>query len=491
MSKRPLHARIERSAADRQPAHHTTLSTGSAWFSYLSLWDRPKENPDGAARAGFRNPWPSWYKPTRLELWNALRWSRPGQEEYVKLALSHLPDAQDPDPERLPSFARANDAPGSAAYQAARLLQSEQPDFTFDPSSHRAKVTWLGHASILLQLPPIKDGGKPFCCLFDPIFSWRCSPSRLAGPIRSYAPPCDAQALPPVDIILISHSHYDHLDYDSIMALWEAHKESVRFMVPLGNLPWFVSCGIPADRVTELDWWDAAHLTISPTETTGGATIWCTPAQHSSGRAPTDVNSTLWASWYIVTSGSSPYRAFFAGDSGYQFHESPDWPPSPSSGIPDKIETDTDEKFPVCPAFAEIATRIGTPDLFLLPVSVGATYSYLRSFAYVPDSINPLPYINPGYTAVTHMPPWDAVRVLRTMIENSSRGDNSDPPVAIGVHWGTFVVDPTEVLMTLGQLEWACQQQGVAFARSVESGEINEKQEACFLALNQGQSVEL
>ncbi len=210
-----------------------------------------------------------------------------------------------------------------------------------------------------------------------------------------------------------------------------------------------------------------------------------------------DNNSALWASWYISSSGPKPYRVFFAGDSGYQFHDSVDWPPTQSSTQAptahgyEAAEISENDKHPACPAFAEIKAKLGVPHALLLPVSVGATYGYVRSFTYLSDAASPFPHHNPGLTGAAHMPPWDAVRVLRTMTDDNRQGEDGDGPVAIAMHWGTFVPEPTEVLMTLGQLEWACQQQNVAFARSYGAGKKAMGARACFLALNHGQSVEL
>lgn len=504
MAKDVLDIHVERNQNDALPTHHIIGNIGrdgtSYWASWVpSLGNTPREaGTNNLSRTEFRNPWPSWHKPTQKEVWDALHWTRarPDQDAYIKLATSHLQDDSDQNPQKLPRFKTISDGLNSISGQAARLLQSEKPDFTFDPSTHRAKVTWLGHASMLLQLPPLEENDQPLCCLFDPIFSLRCSPSKLAGPARSYPPPCSPQSLPPVDVVLISHNHYDHLDYDSITALWKFNKNHIRFLVPLGNAQWFVDCGIPADRVSELDWWESAHLSRSKSDIAKKVTIWCTPAQHSSGRSISDTNSTLWSSWYITSPGPRPCRVFFAGDSGYQFHDSPEWPPSPSNvtstafkseGLSD---TNQDEKFPVCPIYTEIASRLGVPHLLLLPVSVGATYSYFRSFTYLPDSLSPFPHHSPGLTAAAHMPPWDAVRVLRVMTYTATRAEDGDWPVAIAMHWGTFVPEPTEILMTLGQLEWACKQHNVAFSRSLVEGKKGKDAKACFLVLNHGQSVD-
>jgi len=508
-----LDIRIERHKTDSVPRHHVVAARSTAtWTSYLPRWNstltesRPPARPllsrgsstvegrrrssDKAERIGFCNPWPSWHKATQKETWDALEWGS-DNDPCIQLAVSAAASTTESSkPTSSKPFQRkAKDFDRNRAQEAGQLLRVLDPDFSFNAAVQDAKVTWLGHAGTLVQLPSLKEGLRPFRCIFDPIFSMRCSPIQAAGPIRAYLPPCEIKALPPIDVVMISHNHYDHLDYDTIMGLWEHHKSCIHFLVPLGNKQWFVDSGISADRVSEMDWWDSIHLSHPDTQT---LKITCTPAQHGSGRSGLDTNASLWSSWYIEHP-AKPYRVFFAGDSGYQFHASPNWPPSPRTSdrkVTDKVNSDVDTAYPTypaCPAFAEIADRIGSPHLLLLPISVGATYSYLRSNVPLPDSISPFPRHKSGLTGANHMPPWDAVRVLRLM---ASKADPKDQPsVAIGIHWGTFVTEPVEVLKTLGQLQCACENHGVDFARSLDSKQ--NRKELCFLALNHGQSVDV
>ena len=475
---------VKRHIYDEGPAHHLPPSvTKAGLVSYMPEWMSGTTSTDG-----FVNPWPSWHKPSPTEVWRAFEWG------------------DDTDPCIEIARRSADEALGSSKGNASdkdradHLLKVTAPDFS-TPLDGGCKTTWLGHAGILVQLPPLEDGGRPVRCLFDPMFSMRCSPSQYAGPIRSYPPPCAVEDLPPVDVVIISHSHFDHLDYDTIMALWAKDKKTVRFLVPLGNRKWFIDCGIDSDRVTECDWWDAARL--STQAGLFGLKITCTPAQHNSGRFG-DANMSLWASWYIEHAAvrGTPYRIFFAGDTGYQWHESPGWPPIPPSHcdlsaadlqkLIAKVDDDSPTaKYPACPVFKQIAERLGAPDLLLLPVSVGATYDYLRSFSGpLPNSVNPFPRHSPGVTAHNHMPPWDAVRVLKVMTEATSTDKRLHPPTALAMHWGTFITHPTEVLKTLGQLEWACQAHGVDFARSIMArSESETSQQALFVALSHGESV--
>src|SRR5690625_2854226 len=156
--------------------------------------------------------------------------------------------------------------------------------------------TWLGHATALIEI----DGYR---VLTDPVFSDRCSPSDAVGPKRLHPPPVELAALPAVDVIVISHDHYDHLDIDTVTGL--ARSQRAPFVVPLGVGAHLRAWGIPADRIVELDWDE--HTTL------GELTLTCTPARHFSGRFLTR-NLTLWASWVIAGPG---HRVYFGGDSGY------------------------------------------------------------------------------------------------------------------------------------------------------------------------------
>jgi N-acyl-phosphatidylethanolamine-hydrolysing phospholipase D len=511
MASSPLNITVTRNECERTPEHHV-VAKPSSWTSILSPWTPTSNNGNKRNRSrdrsqhgsdsitSFRNPWPSFHKPTRQELWSSLAFGV-DEDPCIELAASHVPEA-------LTDGSSKN----IRDKQAAHLLCIEKPDFSFDGHTHRSKSTWLGHASMLLQLPSLEAEGSPVRVLFDPMFSMRCSPSQSVGPIRSYLPPCKLEDLPPIHVVLISHSHYDHLDYESIKQLWKLHSSTIRFIVPLKNKKWFIECGIAADRVKELDWWESSTITASGAED-AQIQITCTPAQHGSGRDGADANTTLWSSWYLEhrAAHGNPYRIFFAGDTGYQFHGDPAWPPQPPSAAaktapepssapkqPKSRRTRSKEAnalaadYPACPAFSEITTRLGPPHLLYLPLALGATWAYFKSFFsnYLPDSLDPFPRHSPGIAGTIHMPPWDAVRVFREMTDQTPSDLESHRPIAIGMHWGTFVTDQTEVLKTLGQLEWACSQQDVDFLRLPEASQGKDEQRACFLALNHGQSVE-
>jgi L-ascorbate metabolism protein UlaG (beta-lactamase superfamily) len=162
-----------------------------------------------------------------------------------------------------------------------------------DDASH---VIRLGHSSLLLKLQ-----GKYW--LVDPVFSERASPVRFAGPRRYSELPLRLEELPDIEGVVISHDHYDHLDARTMAFLYTRAR---RYLVPLGVKARLVGMGVPAHRITELDWWQSIVL--------DGLVITATPAQHFSGRSPWDTNRTLWASWVFESAGQ---RIFFSGDSGY------------------------------------------------------------------------------------------------------------------------------------------------------------------------------
>ncbi len=155
-------------------------------------------------------------------------------------------------------------------------------------------VTWIGHATVLVQMDH-----RTF--LTDPIWSEKPFPVSFVGPKR-FAPPALAlEALPPIDFVLISHNHYDHLDVPTLRWLAAA---GTRFLVPLGDAAWLRRAGI--EPVEELDWWERRDV--------AGLEVHCVPAQHWSGRRLTDDCASLWSGWVVT----GPTRRFyFAGDSGY------------------------------------------------------------------------------------------------------------------------------------------------------------------------------
>ncbi len=158
------------------------------------------------------------------------------------------------------------------------------------------RATWLGHSTVLLEM----DGVR---VLTDPVWSERISPFGIMAPKRFQAVPATIADLPPLDAILISHDHFDHLDHGSVRQLAPL---GVPFVTALGVGKYLQAWGVPATQIIELDWWQQAKLK-------GGDLVFtATPSQHFSGRVG-GRNATLWASWVIQGRGR---KVFFSGDTG-------------------------------------------------------------------------------------------------------------------------------------------------------------------------------
>lgn len=181
------------------------------------------------------------------------------------------------------------------------------------------RATWLGHSTVLLEI----DGAR---VLTDPVWGERASPVAFAGPKRFQPVPVAVSDLPEVDAVIVSHDHYDHLDYPTILQL---AKRRVPFFTSLGVGAHLQAWGVPAERITELDWWEQANVPGT------GLTIDAAPSQHFSGRGLGSRNATLWSS--LVVRGPK-HAVFFSGDTG------------------------------LTPEYAEIARRFGAFDLVMLEV---------------------------------------------------------------------------------------------------------------------------
>lgn len=179
------------------------------------------------------------------------------------------------------------------------------------------RVTFVNHATTLLQLD-----GVNFLC--DPIWSERAAPFSFVGPKRVRPPGLKFEDLPPIDVVLVSHNHYDHLDLATLTRLAHAFPD-VRFVVGLGNAPLLAGAGLK--NVEEVDWWQTSRV--------AGVDIISVPMQHVSNRGWFDRNATLWTG-YVVQSASGP--VLFAGDTGFGPH------------------------------YAEIAKRVGPLRLAVLPI---------------------------------------------------------------------------------------------------------------------------
>lgn len=187
-------------------------------------------------------------------------------------------------------------------------------------------VTWLGHASALWQV-----GGLNL--LTDPHFSERASPVSFAGPRRLTPPALRVDQLPHIDLVLISHNHYDHLDADTVKALAEQPGGPPLFLVPLGVEKWLAAEGITHTR--RVDWWDRYEAPAAA----GPVTVHFVPAHHWSSRTPWDRRATLWGGFVVQAAmDDDTVSLYFAGDTGY------------------------------APDFAEIGRRFGGFDLAMIPV---------------------------------------------------------------------------------------------------------------------------
>ncbi|WP_351236621.1 MBL fold metallo-hydrolase [Streptomyces sp. NPDC002133] len=166
-----------------------------------------------------------------------------------------------------------------------------------EPPVSGLRLTWMGHSSVLAEI----DGRR---VLFDPVWGSRCSPFAFAGPKRLHPVPAPLASLGPVDVVVISHDHYDHLDLSTIRAL--AATDTL-FVVPLGVGAHLERWGVSEGRLRELDWTESTEV--------AGLRLTATPARHFCGRGLRNQQHTLWASW--VVEGPSGHRVYHSGDTGY------------------------------------------------------------------------------------------------------------------------------------------------------------------------------
>jgi N-acyl-phosphatidylethanolamine-hydrolysing phospholipase D len=243
---------------------------------------RPSHHaPDGT----FRNPWPD---------------SEPrGWRDVLRWTLERRGQPRAPTPPRG-SFETATPV---VAYPRA--------------TSSEDTATWIGHSTILLQV-----GGLNI--LTDPVFSERAFPVQWLGPQRVMAPALSLEALPPIDVVLLSHSHYDHLDKPAVKRLARLHPQAT-WVLPLGLAAYLREWGV--QKTLELDWWQRVEVQ--------GLVVTATPARHFSARRLGDRNRSLWCGFALEIAGR---RAWFAGDTAYH------------------------------PEFGQIGARCGPFDLVMVPV---------------------------------------------------------------------------------------------------------------------------
>jgi len=298
--------------------------------------------PDGR----FQNPWSD--RPD------------PGLREFLKWVLVERPlHGRPPDPPRT-VFVRA-----TPAFPTPRA------------PADRTVLTWVGHSTFLLQI-----GGLNV--LTDPMWSERASPVAFAGPRRWVEPGIAFDALPPIDVLLQSHNHYDHLDTTTVRRLAAAHP-AAQWLAPLGVGALLRDAG--AQHVLERDWWEE-HVV-------GGVRFVCTPARHFSSRHLFDRNATLWCGWAALAAGR---RVLFAGDSAYH------------------------------PAFGEIGQRCGPFDVALLPIGAYEPRWFMR-FAHMnpEEAVQALVDLDPaGRTAMVPMH-WGTFKLTDEPMD--------EPPARVARAW--------------------------------------------------------
>lgn len=234
-------------------------------------------------------------------------------------------------------------APPAGGYEAFARERSVEVDHArLAVRSQTPQITWLGHASLLLQVAGLN-------ILIDPQLSAATGPDLgfvHLGATRHVPAPLTPEALPPIDLVLVSHNHYDHLDHATLRRLLAAG-QTPRFIVPLGVKAWFDRHGI--GRVSEMDWWDALE--------TGELTLRFTPAQHWSRRNPFDTNATLWGGFMLEwrRADAPPWRFLYTGDTGYSAD------------------------------FQEIRRRLGAIDFVAVPVGSYLPRDFMRPHHANPD----------------------------------------------------------------------------------------------------------
>jgi N-acyl-phosphatidylethanolamine-hydrolysing phospholipase D len=249
------------------------------------------------------------------------------------------------------------------------------PEIVARASATECRATWVGHATVLLQIGALN-------VLTDPMWSMRASPLSFLGPHRIVPPAVAFDALPSIDVVLLSHNHYDHLDRPTVVKVARTQPQA-RWLAPLGLAETLRRWGITS--VEEHDWDDEVGF-----DTPGGhVRVGCTPAQHFSARGLGDRNATLWCGWTVV---SSDWRLFFAGDTGLH------------------------------PEFGAIAKRWGPFDLVILPVGAYEPRWFMRTMHMNPDDA---------------LEAYDALRAAHQA---------SAPPKLLPIHWGTFRLTDEDLL---------------------------------------------
>jgi len=250
------------------------IGTGCAWYSTSAVFGSPMTPAQ-------QQPYTSSNNFVGTQFVNQIETSTDQSFGFMAGALWDYITAEDLAPERNIDVVKADPSQLNNANKKTQLM-------------------WFGHSTFLLQTANQN-------LLFDPIFSDVAAPHPALGSKRySNELPIEPENLPTIDAVIISHDHYDHLDYPSIMRLDAKVKH---YYVPLGVGQHLLHWGIAPERISEMDWWQANDL--------NGIKLTLTPARHFSGRRLGNSNSTLWGGWMVE---APDHRVFFSGDSGYGPH---------------------------------------------------------------------------------------------------------------------------------------------------------------------------
>lgn len=281
----------------------------------------------------------------------------------------------------------------------------------------KIKAMWLGHASVYIELPCHESQEHGLRILIDPIFSKRASPISFLGFERFTEAPISVDQLPEIDIVCISHNHYDHLDTATMKGIHKRFGDSVHFFIPLGVASCFQSWKISS--FTELDWWEERIIQKDGLE----ARVGFLPAQHNTNRGLFDQFTSLWGSYSLESTSHPEQRIWCAGDTGRR-----SIPQHVEENLPDsQAELDA---LPICPAHKQIGDLRGPFAFAAIPIG---TYKprYLMSSA--------------------HVDPEEAIEVFREV--RAKR--------AVGIHWGTWSTSGEGVLAPKEELAELCKKKGI------------------------------
>lgn len=327
------------------------------------IW-REREHWCNAAGTSFKNPWSS-FNPAGASKWDLL-----------KGLLFH--------PRKIP-------VPDNI-HEIYRVVEPTWSSFEQD----KVRATWLGHATFVVELPkqdPSHERGIRI--LFDPVFSTYTSPAWAVplglGPKRYSKLPCTVEELPEIDVVCLSHNHYDHLDLSTVRRLEARTAGTMQYVCGLNNRRHFLGFGVSQDRVFEMDWGE--NLRVSVPSLRQDFCMSCCPAQHTSARTLTDTDRSLWCSWLVQTPGtgtSDAKRVYFLGDTGYRY-----------------TKTEDRAGWPTCPIFKQIGETFAPIDLAMIPIGLYSPRNLLSN---------------------VHLCPEDSVAVHRDIRARLS----------IGMHFGTF-----------------------------------------------------